>query len=135
MLVFISLLRSFTFSSIYSFLSSQEMTQLISLASEFDKKFRILEDYFNTLTTAQKSYLCKGSDAALPPPPPVPESSADCSLPSVPTEETLNDPMVVLFHSLADNVIEILCQLQPLIKFKQTHVPSIGLPARVDLSF
>jgi hypothetical protein len=103
------------------------MTQLLSLASEFDRKFRVLEDYFNTLTTPQKSYVCKGPEVdPLPPLPPAADLGPSASLPSVPTEEISNDPAVALFHSMADSVIEILCQLQPLIKFKQTHLPSIG---------
>ena len=122
--MFISHLRSSLLICPLTSLSAQEMTQLLSLASEFDKTFRLLEDYFNSLTTEQKSYVCKkGSE--LPPPPAAAESAT--VLPSIPINETSDEPAVTQFHNMADNVLQILCQLQPLIKFKQSHLPSIGI--------
>lgn len=101
------------------------MTQLIHLASEFDKRFRALEDFFNTLSTSQKSFVHKPS---LPiPPPATVENTSALSLPPPPVPETTEDPLIEHFHSTADHVIEILCELQPLVRLKQTHLPSGGM--------
>jgi hypothetical protein len=108
----------------------EEMSQLISFALEFDQRFRTLEDHFNTLSTAQKSYVDKftpqSREEALPPPPPrLTGDETIISPPAVP--DTVHDLAIEHFHAMADSLIDLLCQLQPLVRLKQTHLPSIGL--------
>lgn len=134
------------------------MNQIIFLAAEFDHKFQILENYFNTLTTSQKNYIKKdnendnttssSSSTSLPLPPPSQPSSISSiesksefessqlqsELPpplppnttnnhNLPTKIESDEEIVARFHLLADEVVDILNQLQPLVKSIQSHLP------------
>jgi hypothetical protein len=106
----------------------EEMTQLILFAAEFDQRFRTLEDFFNTLSTGQKSFVHKEPEVieaeVLPPPPGTGET--EIAIPPPATPQMAHDPAIQHFHAMADNLISLLCEIQPLVKLKQTHVPSIG---------
>ena len=62
------------------------MNEIILLSSEFENKFLILENYFNSLTNYQKNYIIKDNEiiatSSLPPPPSSSSSTIESTITS-----------------------------------------------------
>jgi len=98
------------------------MIEIIHLAAEFEKRFKSLETHFNNLSAAQKSAVTYNSK--LPPTPTKTEDSFFLPPPPPPNSENVSDPLEQ-FHLAADSVLELLRVLQPLVKLKQSQIPSM----------